>query len=99
MVADLFAGWTPAAMFTALASGLGLGIVASWIRVDTRRFLFLLTAFALLWYVPQAARLLMDPQPLPDPLRTLGVGLLMLVLYVLPAWAVALWRSRGSHRQ
>ena len=91
IVSGLFVAWTPLAIITAVISGLGLGIVAAWMHVDPRRFVFMAVLIGVLWMMPQAVRIYIDPQATIDPIRQLGVLLLYLIPFIGPAWLIA-WR-------
>jgi hypothetical protein len=91
MLADLFAAWTLPAVLTFLVSGLSLGAVIHLTHLGFRplHFLMALTAAVLFMYVPQSFRLAVsDRVGDPDPLRNLGVALMVLLFFVVPAWLV-----------
>ena len=93
MVADIFLSWTLPAILTALASGIGLGVILASIIPDIKRVAFILFFTAALWYVPQTLRLSFVPETA-SPIRQFGVMGLYLIWYVFPALLIACWRER-----
>lgn len=84
---------TPAAIVTALVSGAALGFVIRRLRPDVNTHLttFFAIVVGVLWYMPNAAQLVVEDK---SPWATLSKFCLYLFAFVPAMWLVMRWRQR-----
>jgi hypothetical protein len=91
-VNDLFISWTPAAILTALVSGIAFGCVVHRLRPrsDPRIVGYLAAVLFAFWFVPQLGRLAFEITGT-STTRQAGVFMLAELWFVLPMWLTLRW--------